>query len=104
MLKPFTIYSSHMRNLTITCDRCEKTILDLEELFTFSLNLKSNSGYNTTHESRVNNIEYCRECLIKSGLVTWKTKLQSPPSPPSSIEDLIKELVEHAVTAAIQNQ
>ena len=79
------------------CDRCGKKDEDNQmQLWTVRISYQAQgSGWNNWSDYR--NVDWCRECAVKAGFVgsDKERKEVQAPEPKPTIEELIREIVQH---------
>ena len=83
-----------MRTTTYTCDRCGKTVEAMRELHPIHLGIGN-------HGDRVT--EWCRDCLVSTGMVKWVADVK-PPDPPPTIAEQLEELLRVIAQEEIQDR
>jgi len=92
-----------MQQTTITCDRCGESWIKgsntARQLWRVGIQLGCLAPVSTCSGPTCRNdltAEWCRECVVKAGLIgqTWPTGKQvTPDDPAPTLDDLIREIV-----------
>lgn len=87
------------RKLTITCDRCEKEIVDQGQVWIVSVLFGPSNASPSAHRAR-HTAEWCRVCAVETGLLPQynpEDKKIEPINPKPTLEDLVRELAREEI-------
>ncbi len=94
-----------MRKEILTCDRCKK---DVDRLIIVGAGERSYcpNSFDSGGEYRVYQLaaEWCLDCCIEMGFANpVKSSPAVPITPPSTLEDIIREIIREEVNAAVHD-
>lgn len=90
----FLLTEDDVRTVILKCDRCGATA-ENDKNFLKQVAVGVNWGYGFQAAGRKLEADWCRECLIKTGLHRPQNEADekiAPPAPPT-LEDLIRDIV-----------
>lgn len=94
----FLLTEDDVRTVIFKCDRCGATAQD-DKHFLRHVAVGVNWGYGFQAADRKLEAEWCRECLIKTGLHSPQNEADekiAPPVPPT-LEDLVRDIVREEI-------
>lgn len=97
---------------TRTCDKCNTIVPDGEELWTLGImakcvkSVEQNVGYafkthNLPYVKDEYRRDYCRDCVLATGMVRHEAEEKAPKKTPT-LDELLQEIVEDAVQDAME--
>ncbi len=82
---------------TYTCDKCGTCAVSPEGYFDMSVGVRTVGSSYVGPVSKLTAL-WCRACVVAAGLTLPKPK-ETPPPAPTTLEDLVREIVEEGIDA-----
>ena len=84
-----------MRKTTLFCDRCH---FEVEEIFSIHLGVNER-----TYTWTIPTAEWCRECLVSTGVARWKSDNATPPNPEPTPTERLEEVIRTIVREEVED-
>ena len=88
-----------MKTVAYTCDRCDKVILEKEQIWNVAVVAECEPRVpdKSIHSWTEHKAQWCRECMERVGMVCLSKLKQDPPTDPKTedvtLEDIIRRMI-----------